>query len=331
MSTALALPLFVVSLAVTLVAARLFARRLDRLGVRFGFPETLVGLLTAVAADGPEVSSALVALFKGAHDVSVGLLVGSNAFNFAAMIGISGLVAGHVRLRGETLLLESTVGVVITAIAAAVLLRWLAPVLGVLVAAVVVAAYLVLIVAGPQLLGRARPASGLIRHLSRAVTQRRRPERSPASPSDPTHYLLGLIVLDVALIIAGSTGMVQAALTLGGRWGISSGVLGVMILAPLTSVPNALTGLRLGLADRGAALVGETFNSNAINLGAGVIVPALFVTLTALSSTGELQLAWLMAMTLVTVLLLGRRGGLHRSEAAVIVALYLGFLVMQLV
>ena len=103
MSAALAVPLFLVSLAVTLAAARLFARRLDRLGVRFGFPEALIGLLTAVAADGPNVSSALFALAKGAHDVGVGVLVGSNAFQLAAMIGVSALLAGAVRLPRETL------------------------------------------------------------------------------------------------------------------------------------------------------------------------------------------------------------------------------------
>ena len=96
MSPLLAVPLFAVSLAVTLAAARLFARRLDRLGIRFGFPEALVGLLTALATDGPEVTTALVALAKGAHSVSVGVLVGSNAFNLAATIGLSALLAGSV-------------------------------------------------------------------------------------------------------------------------------------------------------------------------------------------------------------------------------------------
>ena len=110
MSAALAAPLFLVSLAVTLAAARLFARRLDRLGVRFGFPEALIGLLTAIAADGPNVSSALFALIKGAHDVGVGVLVGSNTFQLGAMIGVSALLAGAIRLPRETLLLEGVVG-----------------------------------------------------------------------------------------------------------------------------------------------------------------------------------------------------------------------------
>ena len=52
-------------------------------------------------------------------------------------------------------------------------------------------------------------------------------------------------------------------------------------------MPNALTAVRLGLAGRGAALVGETFNSNTINLGFGVIVPSLFVTFAAASASGS--------------------------------------------
>src|SRR5437763_5452956 len=113
MSSGLAIPLFLVSLAVTLAAARTFAVRLDRLGVRFGFPEALIGLLTALAADGPEISSALFALAKGDHNVSVGVLVGPNAFNLRAMIGVSGLLAGSIALRRDALRLEAVSGVAI--------------------------------------------------------------------------------------------------------------------------------------------------------------------------------------------------------------------------
>jgi len=61
MPVALAAPLFIASLTVTLAAARLFARRLDIVGTRFGLSETVIGLLTALAADGPELSAAVIA------------------------------------------------------------------------------------------------------------------------------------------------------------------------------------------------------------------------------------------------------------------------------
>src|SRR5437588_10627008 len=154
MPPALALPLFLVSLVVTLAAARLFARRLDRLGVRFGFPEALIGLLTAVAADGPEISSALFALIKGAHDVGVGVLVGSNGFNLAAMIGLSALLSGRVRLPREVLLLDGTVGLLVTVLAGALLLGWLTPGAAAGLAAIVLVPYLALVIVGARLLER---------------------------------------------------------------------------------------------------------------------------------------------------------------------------------
>ena len=310
MSPTLALPLFAVSLAVTLAAARLFARRLDRLGVRFGFPEALIGLLTALAADGPEISSALISLIKGAHDVGVGVLVGSNGFNLAAMIGLSALIAGSVRLARNTLALEGGVGLIITLLAAALLLGWVSPAVAAVSSAIVLVPYLFAVIT------RGRPSEEL---------------REPDTSDDPTHHLIGLIVLDVTLIVAGSAGMVQAALSLAGSWHISHAVLGVLILGPLTSIPNALTATRLGRAGRGAALVAETFNSNTINLAFGVIVPSLFVTFAAASTTGKFQLAWLVGATLLTIAVLARPRGMRRAEAAALVALYFAFVVGTLV
>jgi cation:H+ antiporter len=327
MPVAAAIPLFVVSLAVTLAAARLFARRLDMLGRRFGFPEALVGLLTALAADGPEVSSALIALLNGAHSVSVGVLVGSNAFNLAAMIGASGLLVGSVLLPREALLLEGLTGLAITLIAAAVLLRWLAPAGAAALALGVVVPYL-LVIRSPKALARIPRPPRPVQALERALEHRGRRQRVVAT--DPTHHLLGLIAADIALIVAGSAGMVQAALALGDEWHISRAVLGVLILAPLTSLPNAATAVQLGHARRGAALVGETFNSNTINLAAGVIAPALFVSLGALSGTDKLQLVWLIGMTMASLVLLGRRRGMRRPGAAALVALYAGFVAIVL-
>jgi cation:H+ antiporter len=330
MPAAAAIPLFLASLAVTLASAQMFAHRLDRLGVRFGFPEALVGLLTALAADGPEIASALFALIKGAHAVSVGVLVGSNAFNLAAMIGVSGLVAGCVVLRREALLLEGLVGVAITVIATALLLRWIAPPVAVVLALGVLVPYLAVVVGGSELLLTRRRTRRIAVPLGRALAQRpRREETSPAS-ARPTRHLLALVVADVTLIVAGSAGMVQAALALGDTWGVSRATLGVLVLAPLTSIPNAMTGVRLGRAGRSAALVGETFNSNTINLVAGIVIPSLFTAFAALSPTATLQLAWLVGMTAACLLTLARPGGMGRFEAAGLIALYVGFVATQL-
>jgi cation:H+ antiporter len=310
MAPALAAPLLLVSLAVTLTAARAFARRLDRLGVHFGLPEAVIGLLTAIAADGPEISTALIALIKGAHGVSVGVLVGSNVFNLAAMIGLSALLVGSVALPREVLRLEAAPAVGVFAVVAALLLGWI-PALA--------AAALVLAVLVPYVFVMLRaPDAGL--------------ERAAPVPEagDPARHLAAIVALDVPLIVGGSFGMVQATLALGTHWGISNALLGVLILGPLTSIPNAMTAIRLGRARRGAALVSEAFNSNTLNLAAGVALPALFVTVAAGSALAKADLAWLAGMTATVIALLSRRAGVGRAGAAVLVAGYAGFVVLQL-
>jgi cation:H+ antiporter len=331
MSPLLAIPLFLCSLGVTLAAARVFARRLDRLGIRFGFPEALVGLLTALAADGPEIASALVALAKGAHSVSVGVLVGSNVFNLAAMIGLSALLAGAVRLPRDVLLLEGLIGAPVTLTVAAVLLGWLAPLAALILMTCVLGPYLLLLIHGPPSSVSVPVLGGVVERVARAVAHRSPAERPTSAEVDPARHLLGLVVVDVALIAAGSLGMVQAALALGHRWRISDALLGVLVLAPLTSIPNAQTGVRLGLARRGSALVSEAFNSNTINLAAGVTIPAVFVGITAASTVARVDIAWLIATTALCLFLLARPAGMQRVGAAVLVGLYFVFVALQLI
>ena len=330
MEVAVAVPLFVVCLAVTLLAAATFARRLDRLGTKFGLSEVSIGLLTAVAADGPEVCSALVALIKGAHAASVGVIVGSNTFNLAAMVGVSALLAGSVLVPRKTLLLEGSAGLAVTAIVIALLLGWLPAATAIFMLACVLAPYLLLVLGGYELACRVG-----LRRVARLVLEEDSADAQPhharaAIPEFATHKQLALMTVDIALIVGGSLGMVQAALTLGTKWGLASGLVGALILGPLTSLPNALTGVRLGRARRGAALVTETLNSNTINLVAGVAIPSLFVVLTVESSQAQVDLALLAAATLATVGLLAARGGMRRGGAIIILALYAGFIAATL-
>ena len=289
-----------------------------------------IGLLTALAADGPEVSSALVALIKGAHDASVGVIVGSNTFNLAAMIGVSALLAGCVQVARNTLLLEGSVALVVTVIVIALLVGWISAVPAVLAIACVVGLYLLLVLGGEQLANRL----GLSR-LAALVKDRDSGEdeseaRAHLSHEFVTHHQIALMAIDISLIVAGSFGMVQAALTLGDRWGIAPGVVGALILGPLTSLPNALTGVRLGRARRGAALVTEALNSNTINLVAGVALPSLFVTLAAKSAKDQLDLALLAVAMVATVALLAPRKGMGRAGAGLIMILYAAFVAVTL-
>ena len=314
MSTGTAFAVFAVSLVATLVAAAVFADRLDVVGHRLELPEALIGLLTAVAADAPELSSAVAALVTGAQAVGVGVVVGSNVFNIAAMLGLSALVVGRVRLAPEALALEGGVAlgvtVVVALLAFGVLPAWAAVVL----VFVVLVPYVVIV----SVAEGKRPTRLSLRQWRRVRrAMGGRDLRSRVASRDVWGPLMFLPPA-VAVIVVGSIGMVHAALDLADRYGLSDAVVGALLLAVLTSLPNAYTGVRLGRARRGAALVTETMNSNTINLVGGIAIPALFVSFGAISTLGAIDIGWLLATTVVAIALArppGRAAARRRYRA----------------
>ncbi len=311
---------FLGSLAVTLGAAAFFARRLDRVGLRLGLPETLLGLLTALAADAPEVSSAIAAVVKGEHSVGVGVIIGSNVFNIAAMIGLSAVLCGRIRISREALAVEGLVGVAATVVAGTLILELIGAWLALLLLAAVLVPYLVLLWLGP-----ARAPRSLVRFFG----ERHRPDHVLVHGEAVLVPALMLLPA-LAIIVVGSTGMVESALNLAHRWSVPDVIVGILVLAILTSIPNAFTAARLAFQRRGAAVVSETLNSNTTNLVFGLTVPALFVSLGSTAALTVFDLGWLLLMTLVAIALFARRGGVTRSGGVAILLLYLVFVAVQI-
>src|SRR5438876_11909489 len=97
------------SFALTVASSIVLARELDRLGERLGFSEALLGIVTALGADAPEISSAVAAIVAGHNDTGVGVVIGSNVFNIAALLGLSAVIAGQVRIHRHGLVLSGGV------------------------------------------------------------------------------------------------------------------------------------------------------------------------------------------------------------------------------
>jgi cation:H+ antiporter len=328
MTPALATPLFVASIVLMLVASAQFAQRLDHIGLRLGLPEALLGLLTALAADAPEISSAISALVQHNHAVAVGVVVGSNAFNLAAMLGLSAVVAARVRAQHEALELEAFVGLWLVAVALTVVAGGLGATAGIVLVAVVAVPYVALLAAGPRLARRLPLGAVESRFVHRSFGEGHRRVR----PLDSRREMAGLAVVLLAalcLIVAGSVGAVRAATDLAHAWSVPDTLVGVLVLAILTSLPNAWTGIRFGLQRRGSALLSETLNSNSINIVAGLAVPAALGSFGTFSGLAVFDLAWLFGMTAAALVLFGRREGAGRPAGALLIVLYAAFVAVQ--
>src|ERR1035437_2098770 len=104
------LGVFALSALLSLAASVLLVSRLERVGERLGVSEALLGLIAALAADGPEITSSVTAIAGGHGTVGIGVTLGSNVFNLAALLGLSAVIAGRIALHRRAIVLEGGLG-----------------------------------------------------------------------------------------------------------------------------------------------------------------------------------------------------------------------------
>jgi cation:H+ antiporter len=309
------------SFVVTVAASVVLARELDRIGERLGFSEALLGMVTALGADAPEIASAVAAVVAGHEDTGVGVVVGSNVFNLAALLGVSALIAGRVSIHRHGLLLNGGVAILVAIVGALVATDVLSGLAGLILALVVLSPYVAL----SALHEGAR--SRLPAPLREAVAEEQRDARRDEFSPPATRLDALAVVPALAAVVGGAYGMVAAAQSLGDRFDVSDLVLGALILAALTSIPNLIAAVRLARHGRGAACVSEALNSNNANILVGLCVPALILGFGSASGIATFTALWMVGMTAVAVTL-AFGGGLSRREGGVIIALYVAFAVV---
>lgn len=316
--------IFTGALVLMSVSSFVLTVAVEKIGAGLHLSEALLGILTALGADAPEISSSITALAAGKHELGVGVVLGSNIFNLAALLGFSALVAGLVHVRPAGALFNGGIALCTTAIAGLLLLAFVRPWLALGLMLLLVAPYVVLIAFYPTRINELPLPNAVSGFLARAVQQVQKDARKDPAPQPAIADWL-LLVPAVYAIVAGSRALVNAAVSLAEQLSIPHSVVGMLGIAALTGIPNAIAALRLAVRGRGSAVESECFNSNTLNLCFGICLPALLVGFGAVSSRTLFALAWLSGMTVIATALLGWRGGLRRAGGAALVLLYVVF------
>src|ERR1700744_5003825 len=107
---------FVLGAAVSLATSWVLVSRLERVGERFGLSEALLGLVAALAADAPEITASVTALLHHQRTSGAGVVIGSNVFNLAALLGLGAVVAGGIALHRKVVVLGGAVAIFMAAV-----------------------------------------------------------------------------------------------------------------------------------------------------------------------------------------------------------------------
>ncbi len=322
MTFGVAIVVFVGSLVLSAVSSLVLANNLERIGTRLKLSEGLLGIITAFAADSPEISSAVAALITDSHDLSIGVVLGSNIFNLVALLGLSAVVAGKVHIEKPVLLFNGTVALAVTVIATALILRVMASVTSFVLIVALLIPYGMISSLRSVNVARWRLPTEIKRLLCSLVDEVHQSARKDKTAPYATWNEALAIVPALASIILGSFGMVRSAIVIGRTWNIPPLVLGIVILATLTGIPNLLAALRLAQHNRGSAVVSEALNSNTLNVLAGICIPALMFGVGTISNPALFAIWWLLGMTGLVVWLAYRRRGLSRSDGKLVIMLY---------
>ncbi|MEI6372773.1 MAG: hypothetical protein WCP26_03230 [Actinomycetes bacterium] len=327
------LAVFAVCAAISLAASAVLIVRIERLGHRFGVTEAVLGLAAAVAADAPEITSAVTALVRGQRDVGVGVILGANVFQLAALLGLGAVVAGGIVLDRRVVAFEGAAALWIALVALAVVGGGVAPSLGLIAALLIFVPYVVVSSMSAERRARlpipARWRGGVEEAIQEEVESMDAVEEAIEEATGDLRVKVGSrrdgLVAAIALlaVIAASAVLEWSASSLGKEWGIPDIVLGAIVIAGVTSVPNVVAAIYLARKGRGAATLSEAMNSNRINTLVGFLLPATLMGLVISAAGGAGLLAiWYVVMTAGVLGFAYLRKGISRIAGFGIIAVY---------
>ena len=325
MSDSLLATAFALGAAVSLATSWLLVSRLERVGARLGLTEGLLGMVAALAADAPELTAAVTALAGHHARIGAGVVIGSNVFNLAALLGLGAVVAGQIALHRRVVVLEGVVAVAVAAACVLVVAGTISAPAGLIAVIAVLTPYVALLAMRRDRLARLGIPRTWRRWLAQAIHEEELELEVAIHPRPALLRDEVVAAVAVAVVVGASIVMGQAASKLGARHGVPQIVIGGLVLAAITSLPNAVAAVYLAARGRGAAALSTAMNSNALNVAAGLLLPASFVGLGATSASATFVALYYLGLTALVLASAYLRSGLNRLQGVLIVCAYAAF------
>jgi len=277
---------------------------IEKFKIRYLLPGAVVGMVAALAADAPEIASAITALFAGSHNVGIGIIIGSCIFNVAVLLGLNALIIGKLPLNRKALLWDGAASLAIIIIITLLLYRVTSPLITFLLLTAVLVPYIVISVLKPRRSG----GKGLSAEVNKLVQLTDGQNKKVAGEKHTVFWKswsgVWPAIISILVIIATSVGLVNSAVFLSEEIGLSPLILGTIVLAVLTSIPNLITSVKLAKEGNGAAVMSESLNSNNLNIFLGISLPVILTALGMVTQQALFSVWWLLGISLTALGLL---------------------------
>jgi cation:H+ antiporter len=284
------------------------------LALRAGLSPLMAGLISvAFGTSSPELVVSVKAALSCQGDISIGNVIGSNAFNIGVILGLTALVC-PIRVERQIIRIDAPIALGVAILLPLLLLN--------------------------QTLGRIEGVglfAGIVAYIWMSVVLGRKEAETGAAigPGDMTvppvsrHWGIdiALIAGGLGVLVLGSRLLVDHSVALAKSWGVSEAVIGLTIVAAGTSVPELATSLVAAVRKQPDIAIGNVVGSNIFNI-LGILGLASLVAPLRAQGIASLDYAAMILFTVLLIPLLYTGRLLHRIEGGVLLALYGAYLVV---
>lgn len=303
-------------LALLTLGAEWLVRGGARLATRFGISPLVVGLtIVAFGTSAPELAVSVGAGLRGAPDLALGNVIGSNIANILLILGVTAII-GHIQVHSQLLRQEIPVLLGAVALFCTTSFDGILSRLDGLILFSSMIAYTVFLLRQARTLPPQEEAG-----LATDIPRSRWDEHAGVQ--------MALVLVGLGLLIYGADLAVGAASGIARSFGVSELVIGLTVVAVGTSLPEIATSVVAALRGHRDMAVGNVIGSCTFNLlsvlGATALVAPHGILV---SETIRHVDSWVMLGTTVVLLpIIVSGAGIRRSDGALLLAFYLAYLV----
>lgn len=299
-------------LVILLLGGKFLVDGASSIALKLGMSSGLIGLtVVAFGTSAPELLVSINASLKGSSDISIGNVVGSNISNIALVLGLSGIFypilirKSHIRFDYVMMLL---VTVLFYLIALDHLISFWE---GVFLFAILVAFNFYLF----KNLGQ-----GIIEN-QEEVNEELAQVKNYTWPTS-----LGLLFIGILGLYFGSELLVENAVLISRKFGISERVIGVTIIAIGTSLPELSTSLIAAYSRRTDLALGNILGSNIMNILSIIGLTAIINPINVSDAFIWFDFLWMIGISLLLFPLMRTKMRISKSEGSILLLSYFAYL-----
>ena len=283
-----------------------------RLARTWGMSPLVVGLtVVAFGTSSPELVATLIAATRGAPAIALGNVIGSNIANLGLILGLTTLIY-PIRTNVRVIRREVPIMLFVSLLLPLLIIDQSVGRLEGLGLLALLAPYL-------WLLLRTREGGAFTGEF----------EQEYGVATVPLWRVLAGVGLAIGLLVVGAHSLVEGGVGLARAIGVSERVIGVSLVAFGTSLPELATALVAAFRREADIVIGNLVGSNIFNVLAVLGTTALVVPLHVTWAGTRLDLAVMLAFSIVVVPFLVTGHRISRLEGGVLLlsyAAYIGFL-----